>query len=182
MLMDNSTSMDNWFYEKDSENKTRFVLGTKGHKPLICFGINPSTAEPNNLDNTLKSVQRTALKKGFDSWLMLNIYPQRSTDPNGMHITFDEKIHRDNLTHIEKILAGYENPTIWAAWGTLIKTRPYLINCLADIYSVSTKYKCNWVTIGKISVDGHPHHPLYLDSDLPSKTFDIDAYVKSTTA
>ena len=51
----------------------RYILGTKGKKPLICIGINPSTAEPDNLDNTLKSVERIALGNGFDSSLLASI-------------------------------------------------------------------------------------------------------------
>lgn len=42
--------MMEWIYKNTSDNKSRFVLGTKGDKPLICFGINPSTAEPGNTE------------------------------------------------------------------------------------------------------------------------------------
>ncbi|MFR6424354.1 MAG: DUF1643 domain-containing protein, partial [Oscillospiraceae bacterium] len=47
--------------------------------PLICIGINPSTAQPGDLDNTLKSVERIALGNGYDSFTMFNVYPQRAT-------------------------------------------------------------------------------------------------------
>jgi hypothetical protein len=49
-----------WLYENNEDNTVRYILGTKGKKPLLCFGINPSTAEPEKLDNTLKSVERVA--------------------------------------------------------------------------------------------------------------------------
>jgi len=174
--------MDNWIYEKDLNNKSRFVLGTKGQRSLICIGINPSTAAPNYLDNTLKSVERISIKHGFDSWLMLNIYPQRSTDPKGLHKKQDEKIHQNNLIHIERIFADNNPAKIWAAWGTLISTRPYLKLCLLDIYKVSSKYNYEWLTIGRQTKDGHPHHPLYLNSNLLLTPFDINTYLKSTTA
>ena len=48
----------NCIYSNTSNNKARFLLGEKGSKSLICIGINPSTAEPNNLDNTLKLILR----------------------------------------------------------------------------------------------------------------------------
>ncbi len=45
-----------WLYVPDFYTEYRYILGTRGKNPLICIGINPSTAEPDNLDNTLKSV------------------------------------------------------------------------------------------------------------------------------
>lgn len=52
-----------------------------GENPLVCFGINPSTAVPNALDPTLKRVRRFAAENGYDSWTMLNVYPQIATNP-----------------------------------------------------------------------------------------------------
>ena len=64
-----------WLYVPDFYTEYRYVLGTKGEKPLICIGVNPSTAEPDHLDNTLKSVERIALGNGYDSFIMFNVYP-----------------------------------------------------------------------------------------------------------
>ena len=72
---------DNWLYEKNRNNTARYILGETGKKPLVCVGINPSTAAPNNLDRTLTNVKRFSELNGYDGWLMLNVYPQRSTDP-----------------------------------------------------------------------------------------------------
>jgi len=44
--------------------------------------INPNTAEPKHLDNTMKSVDRLAKTNGFDSWIMMNVYPEPHTNPN----------------------------------------------------------------------------------------------------
>ncbi len=65
-----SLNIDNWLYVNDEDNKTRYVLGKRSDSPLVCFGINPSTAEPNNLDPTLKSVERVAEKNDFESFLI----------------------------------------------------------------------------------------------------------------
>ena len=70
---------DNWLYKKNRDNSARYILGEAGRKPLVCVGINPSTAEPNNLDRTLTNVRRFSELNGYDGWLMLNVYPQRST-------------------------------------------------------------------------------------------------------
>lgn len=170
--------MENWLYENSNDNISRFILGTVGKKPLVCFGINPSTAVPECLDNTLKSVERIALSNGFDSWIMLNIYPQRATDPNSLDGVLNQDIHKLNITHINNILSKYK-PTLWAAWGTLIKKRSYLSQCLSDIVEVSSNYNCNWITFGKVSKDGHPHHPLYLSSQASKKDFLINDYIEN---
>ena len=67
-----------WLYAPNFYSEYRYILGTIGRKPLICIGINPSTAEPDHLDNTLKSVERIALGNGFDSFIMFNVYAQRA--------------------------------------------------------------------------------------------------------
>ena len=62
-----------WLYAPNFYSEYRYILGTRGKKPLICIGINPSTAKPGDLDNTLKSVERIALGNGFDSFIMFNV-------------------------------------------------------------------------------------------------------------
>ena len=56
-----------WLYVPPRYDEYRYILGTRGEKPLICVGINPSTAEPNDLDNTLKSVERIAHFNGYET-------------------------------------------------------------------------------------------------------------------
>ena len=66
-----------WLYVPNTYSEYRYILGTRGQKPLICVGINPSTAAPDALDPTLQSAQRIALNNGYDSFLMFNVYAQR---------------------------------------------------------------------------------------------------------
>jgi len=169
----------NWLYENNENNSARYILGTKGDRPLVCIGINPSIAEPDKLDRTLQSVARISKFNGYDSWIMINIYPQRSTDPQGLDVQRDNSISNENLLHIEKIFKEY-NPTIWAAWGTNIEIRPYLINCLHEIAALSIKYQCNWLNFGNCSKEGHPHHPLYLTKTCSVSVFDLKSYLKNT--
>ena len=50
--------IEKWLYAPNFYSEYRYILGTRGKNPLICIGINPSTAKPDALDNTLKSVER----------------------------------------------------------------------------------------------------------------------------
>ena len=88
------------------------MLGRVGRHPLVCIGINPSTAQPGALDPTLKSVERLAAANGFDSWIMFNVYPQRATDPNDMDKTPDRALCDENLLWLRAVLAETE-PTMW---------------------------------------------------------------------
>ena len=167
--------MSNWIYINSSDDKARFVLGEKGKRCLTCIGINPSTARPNDLDNTLRQVKNRALIFGYDSWTMINVYPQRATNPDDMHKMPNAAYHQKNLVEIENLLAN-TSVDLWAAWGTVITKRPYLKTCLLDIINIANKFNVNWFTIGKKSQFGHPHHPLYLKKGLPLDPFEIDKY------
>ena len=172
---------DKWLYVPDYYADYRYILGTRGENPLICIGINPSTAAPDDLDNTLKSVARIASGNGYDSWIMFNVYAQRATNPDDMDIMLNEKLHRENMRAFEYILkTGGEgvSPAIWAAWGTIIEKRPYLRDCVLDMVEIGQRYGANWFSAGKRSVKGHPHHPLYLRKDVPTETFDIAEYLE----
>ena len=105
-----------WYYEPHTYQPYRYVLGRVGTHPLVCIGINPSTAQPGALDPTLKSVERLANANGFDSWIMFNVYPQRATDPNDMDRVPDRALCDENLRWLRAVLAETE-PTMWAAWG-----------------------------------------------------------------
>jgi hypothetical protein len=166
-----------WIYEKVSDDRSpRFVLGEQGKTPLVCFGINPSTAVPEKLDRTLASV-RNYSRPQFDGWIMLNVYPQRATNPKDLHTVMDENIHRQNVRHIRKIFTTYSNPTVWAAWGGIIEIRPYLKRCLKDIVKVLPP-DTRWMRRGSLSKGRHPHHPLYLKKEFGFEVFDMTGYLK----
>lgn len=169
---------NNWIYENTCDNRHRFLLGEQGQKTLICSGINPSTAEPGNLDNTLTTVRRFAKDLGYDSWLMINVYPQRATNPNDLDFEIDDRLHQQNLRAIDSIMRAGKTD-VWAAWGTLIHKRKYLSKCLEDIYRLSLQYNISWYSIGKITKDGHPHHPLYIRKDCVLENFNMQQYMKS---
>ena len=171
--------IEKWLYAPNFYSEYRYILGTRGENPLICIGINPSTAQPGDLDNTLKSVERIALGNGFDSFLMFNVYAQRATDPNTMEKTCNLQLHRENLEAFRYVLSISRKPAVWAAWGTIIEKRAYLPQCLQDMLAVGKEYGAAWYCAGKVSQKGHPHHPLYLRKDEKIRPFDVDGYLRS---
>ena len=173
---------EKWLYIPCRYSEYRYILGTKGENPLICIGINPSTAEPDNLDNTLKSVERIALNNGYDSFIMFNVYPQRATDPDCMEKEMNAFMHKQNMEAFKYILSIYgkgHKPAIWAAWGTIIEKRPYLKLCVKEMIEIGKGFNDEWYTVGARSkLKGHPHHPLYLKKDSLIDSFtDISQYL-----
>ena len=170
--------IDEWIYAPNFYSEYRYILGTRGKNPLICIGINPSTAQPGDLDNTLKSVERIAIGNGFDSFIMFNVYAQRATDPDAMEHSCNLRLHKENLEAFRYVLSISENPSVWAAWGTIIEKRDYLPGCLQDMLAVGQQYGAKWYCAGKVSKKGHPHHPLYLRKDEKIRPFDVAAYLE----
>lgn len=168
-----------WLYAPNFYSEYRYILGTRGKNPLICIGINPSTAAPGDLDNTLKSVERIALGNGFDSFIMFNVYAQRATDPDTMETSCNLSLHKENLEAFRYVLSLSESPAVWAAWGTIIEKRDYLPLCLKDMIQAGQEYGARWFTAGKRSKKGHPHHPLYLRKDEKLQSFDVEQYLLS---
>ena len=173
-----SYNREKWTYVPDFYSEYRYILGTVGKRPLITIGINPSTAEPDNLDNTLKSVERIAKGNGFDSFIMFNVYAQRATNPDHMDKELNEALHAENMKAFRYVLerAGDE-PAIWAAWGAIVEKRSYLKRCLADMVREGNEFGARWYMAGKPSIKGHPHHPLYLRKDSIIEDFDMEAYL-----
>ena len=169
--------IEKWLYAPNFYSEYRYILGTRGKNPLICIGINPSTAKPDDLDNTLKSVERIAHGNGFDSFIMFNVYAQRATDPDAMEKTCNHALHRENLEAFRYVLSISEKPAVWAAWGTIIEKRDYLPLCLKDMLAAGAEYGAKWYCAGKVSKKGHPHHPLYLRKDEKIRPFDVESYL-----
>ncbi len=164
-------------YVNNKENTCRYALGTEGKKPLIVIGINPSTADDKNTDRTIKKVMGFAEGNGYDSFIMLNLYPQRTPYPSDLHLSIDNNIHNQNLKNISDILEKHSDATILAAWSERIIVRDYLKVCLKEIFETTKKFNINWIILGELTKSGHPRHPLYTSYALSLNNFDVESYI-----
>ena len=160
----------------DADN-VRYLLYKKGERVLFVFGINPSTANEINPDNTIRRVMGFAEREGFDGFAMLNVYPQRCANPNHLHLACDQKLHKQNLDVIVDIIGHHSNPTILVAFGNLINKRKFLKDCFQDIVTVLRPYNPIWKQIGVLTKSGNPRHPLMAKYQ-PICDFDISEFLK----
>lgn len=156
---------EKWIYVPPFYSEYRYVLGTRGKNPLIVIGVNPSTASPDALDPTLKSAQRIAKLNGYDSFWMINVYPQRATDPDDMERKCNGFLQQQNLSAFKNLLQRSQSKDVWCAWGNVIDKRSFLKSCVSDILQTGNKFGANWLQAEKTCKSGNPHHPLYLKAE-----------------
>ncbi len=153
-----------WLYENSNDNSARYVLGQifnpKG-KTLVCFGVNPSTACPECLDPTIRKIIKIGNNNGYENWIMLNIYPQRATNPNDMDLECCEILVKTNLLHIRNIIENYRDCDILFAYGNLISKRKYLKMCLDEIISLLRNEYGKGIKVINTTKSNNPVHPLY---------------------
>lgn len=159
------------------DDTERFILGESGANPIICFGINPSTANDIKYDPTILKIRKIASENNCDSWVMLNLYPQRATNPNDMHIKAADDLTVKNYEVIRSVFNIYPNALTLASWGNAIEKRKYLKDCLKEILAIAPDRK--WVCRGKLTVKGNPRHQLYVpdNTKLQDLYFRLDGKV-----
>jgi len=162
---------------KGDTNCVRYLLEKKGDKMLFFIGINPSTANEENPDPTIKRVMGFAESNACDGFAMLNLYPQRSTNPNSLHKESCPELHSQNLTIYKELFVNTRNPIVVVAFGNNICIRKFLKDCLRDIAKVLSPYHPQWKRIGELTCKGNPRHPLYARYE-PLQDFDIVSYLK----
>lgn len=155
----------------------RYLLKKQGEKMLYVFGINPSTANEASPDPTMRKVMGFAETNGFDGFAMMNLYPQRSTNPYGLHKECDMQLHQHNLEVIAEAFKDVEAPAVLLAFGNNIGIRKYLKSYLLDIYNMLRPYHPKWYQIGCLTKQGHPRHPLYARYE-PLAVFNIEKYLQ----
>ncbi len=129
----------------------------------ICFCmLNPSTADEQQNDPTVRRAIGYALDRGYGSIEVVNAFALRSTDPAGLKRALDEGLDPVGARNDEAIRrAAARSKTVVAAWGThaTLLDRDRTVRSL-----LSDHPEC--VALG-LTADGLPRHPLYLRADAP---------------
>ena len=165
-------------YQCNDDDSARFILGKSGGKQLFVVGLNPSTANKEKSDTTVAKVETVAANNGFDGFVMTNLYPLRSTDPNGLPAVEDQDLLKKNINAIQELAKTGQSPVFWAAWGGDITIRTYLSGVLELLEKEVKALNGSWVHYGKLTKYGHPRHPSRLSYSWEFSEFNVSNYVQ----
>jgi hypothetical protein len=135
--------------------------GLSGAGAVAWIMVNPSTADAETDDATIRKVIGFSERLGFGWLIVVNLYGLRATDVRRLaHVP--DPIGPLNDEHVKR--ASNEAITMIAAWGPLAKQPPPRRN---------RRWKAATAKIGRplmclgVAKDGHPRHPLMLPYDTP---------------
>ncbi len=166
-------------YSNNNNDSWRYTLGKSGSRTLLTVGLNPSTATKEKSDTTVAKVEGAASRNGFDGFVMLNLYPVRSTNYNALPLTVDVAAFNENLDQIESLVAAKKNPVIWAAWGDSIFARTYFAESARQLIDRLDKHNVSWCHFGSLTGAGQPRHPSRLSYDWSFSPLELDVYAKT---
>lgn len=165
-------------YQADDGRRLRFLLGKSGDRMLVAVGLNPSTADLDKADMTIRKLMGFAERNGYDGWAIVNLYPLRETIPEDLPDNMDENVHRRNLEIIREQLKNTGEVRLLAAWGSIIAVRPYLLNCLADFSKLPFVTAHGMLQIGSPTAQGHPRHPSRAAYAQGLQPFELESYLE----
>lgn len=120
--------------------------------------LNPSTADANDDDPTIRRCINFAKSWDFNGLVVTNLFAYRATDPREL-ATPDDSIGPENDRYIRRWARDSE--LVVCAWGVNSRVKYRAPEVLYDIR------KCGKVPmVLKHTKDGSPTHPLYLPSYL----------------
>ena len=164
-----------WLYIGDDENY-RFALGKPRKNNLVIIGLNPSTATPDRPDPTIRRIEKIAGMLSYDGWIVINLCAVRTPKPDELPMKLDGEISEKNIKTIAKLQKEYYFGAVYAAWGSGIEKRFYLLDECQKIADV-IKTEC-WYTRGMTQY-GHPKHPLYVPYTQGVEPFAVQDYIWS---
>jgi hypothetical protein len=139
-------------------------------KPSVAFiGLNPSTADENKLDPTLKRLQTFAQSWGFGGMEMLNLFAYRSTDPKGLN-NVDDPIGHGNDRAIRLTTDACQHVVCcWGIHGGKMGRSAIVLWAIQKTVPQSQIYCFGLTQPVKVGEEAkkypQPLHPLYLKSD-----------------
>lgn len=128
-----------------------------GDRLILWIGLNPSTADEQQLDPTLTRIRSFSQREGFDGFWMANLFALRTPYPKEMVADADPVGPGNDASLLE---AADRCERIVAAWGAGgdFRTRAAVVARLfagRELWCLGT------------TQDGQPRHPLYVAGDTP---------------
>ena len=131
---------------------------------LVIVGLNPSTADAEKDDPTIRRCISFAKRDGYGGVVMLNVFAFRATDPKVMADARDP-VGPQNAHIVESVV---DREDVLCAWGASAPSRlePRIAMVLMRIKDRARRVLC----LGKTN-SGAPRHPLYVRGDTPMEDY-----------
>lgn len=130
---------------------------------IMWIGLNPSTADEQQLDPTLRRIRRFSADWGYTAFVMTNLFAYRATDPRDM-MAAANPVGPENNMRLLKTAGAVE--TIVAAWGAHGRFMDREKTVRRMLASVGDSIHCLALT-----KRGQPKHPLYIGAATKLKPF-----------
>lgn len=128
--------------------------------PVLFIGINPSTADADHDDATIRKMTGFVRRWGFTRFMVANVFPYRATNVKALRkLDAPTAMGSDNYTHLRGMLdeCGFVVP----CWGQMDKVPKHLTFQMTRMLAILMFVKKPVLTFG-LNHDGSPKHPLML--------------------
>lgn len=145
--------------------------GNDPTKFVVFVMLNPSTADGNVDDPTIRRCIGFAKRLGAHRLEVVNLFAIRATDPSAMKAA-DDPVGPDNMDAVKSVadMADYYGRVIvcaWGAHGSYMRQNEAVVGWMeAEVGNVTLH--CLGTTKA-----GHPRHPLYLPGDSELQVFEV---------
>lgn len=128
--------------------------------------LNPSTADENVLDPTLRRCRGYAEREGFGRMVIANLFALRSTDPKALR-THPDPVGEFNNTYLDVALTLASCVVVgWGNHGALRGRGEKIMKWLNGRGQI--------FHLGPLTGQGQPGHPLYLRKDIEFVKLEIE--------
>lgn len=142
--------------------KYRYVLGRGWDislKRAVFIMLNPSIADENEDDPTIRACVQFAKKWGCGGLTVVNLFAYRATDPEGLNYV-DDPFGPENLQYIKRVCKSDDVDRVICAWGSNL---PKKWKMAGESLLISLIHEMNLSAYAlKLNEDGNPRHPLYI--------------------
>lgn len=134
--------------------------------------VNPSTADANRDDATIRKLRGFADRHGWGKLIVGNLFAYRATDVRELSKVADP-VGSENDDHLHRICMDAQR--IVFAWGPVSKQPKYWRHRWRRIQEIAMFQGHTPVCIGEPAKCGHPKHPLMLPYDSPLTPWSLPA-------
>lgn len=132
-----------------------------GKGQVLFIGVNPSTADAQTDDATVRKWRGFAARWGFQRFLVGNLFAYRATDV-GKLAAVEDPIGPDNDAHLREML--WQASLVVPCWGSREKL-PAMLHPRIDAVRAMLRQIPGEVLVLGLTRSGDPRHPLMLGYD-----------------